>query len=217
MTERPPRYTLHAAPGACSFAPHIVLEELGQPYDLALMSSGHPEAKTEAFRRLNPKGRVPVLTAEGFVLTEVPAILLHLALTNPGAGLVPTGADAIARAVEWCNWLSGTVHAVAVRLIWRTETFVADPALFPLLIERGKEQLDAAHALIEERLAGRSWAVGERYSVVDPYLLVFYRWGNRIGLDMRGRYPAWTAHTRRLEARDAVQRAIAQEGISLWE
>jgi DNA invertase Pin-like site-specific DNA recombinase len=35
--------------------------------------------------------------------------------------------------------------------------------------------------------------------------------------DMRGRYPNWTAHARRLEMRDAVQRTIAQEGISLWE
>lgn len=210
-------YTLHAAPGASSFAPHILLEELGQPYSLALMSSGHPETKTEDFRRLNPKGRIPVLTAEGFVLTEAPAILLHLALTNPRAGLLSASADTIPRSVEWFNWLSGTVHAVAVRMIWRTDYFSSDEDAFPTLVEKGKEHLATAFALIEDRLTGRAWAVGERYSPVDPYLLVFYRWGNRMHIDMRDRYPAWTAHALRLEARDAVQRAIGQEGISLWE
>jgi glutathione S-transferase len=210
-------YTLHAAPGASSFAPHIVLEELGQAYMLALMSSGHPETKTDDFRRLNPKGRIPVLTAEGFVLTEAPAILLHLALSNPDAGLLPAHPQAIARSVEWFNWLSGTVHAVAVRMIWRTDTFSSDAADFPALVAKGKEHLAAAFDLIEARLAERTWAVADRYSVVDPYLLVFYRWGNRMRIAMRHSYPAWTAHALRLEARAAVQRAIAQEGISLWE
>jgi glutathione S-transferase len=53
--------------------------------------------------------------------------------------------------------------------------------------------------------------------VVDPYLLMFFRWGNRMLIDMQGSYPAWTAHARRLEDRRAVQSALAQEGISLWE
>ena len=64
-------YTLHAAPGSCSLAPHILLEEIGDDYTLALMSPGHPETKTEAFRKLNPKGRIPVLTAENLLITEV--------------------------------------------------------------------------------------------------------------------------------------------------
>ncbi|MET0529837.1 MAG: glutathione S-transferase family protein [Microvirga sp.] len=209
-------YTLHAAPGSCSFAPHIVLEELGNPYSLALMSSGHPETKTEEFRRLNPKGRIPVLTAGDFVLTEAPAILLHLGLTDPSAGLLGSDAETLARCVEWFNWLSGSVHAVAVRMIWRPDSFLAHEAMFPPLVEKGREHLGSAFTLIEAKLKGRTWAMGDRYSVVDPYLLVFYRWGNRMFIDMQASYPAWTAHARRLEVREAVQRAIAQEGISLW-
>ena len=117
-------YTLHAAPGSCSFAPHIVLEEIGRQYTLALMSHGHPEAKTEEFRRLNPKGRIPVLTANDFLLTEAAAILLHLGLTNPDANLLGTEPQSIVRSVEWFNWLSGSVHAVALRMIWKPD-FIA--------------------------------------------------------------------------------------------
>lgn len=210
-------YTLHAAPGACSLAPHIILEELGQPYELAMMSSGHPEAKTAEFRRINPKGRIPVLTAEGFVLTEAAAILLHLGLTNPAAGLIGNDPTSIARAVEWMNWLSSAVHAVAVRMIWKPEFFLTEPAQFPALAAKGEEHLLANFALVEEKLTGRDWALGERYSIVDAYLLVFFRWGNRMAVDMSGLYPVWTAHAKRMEERPAVQRAISQEGISLWQ
>lgn len=210
-------YTLHAAPGSCSFAPHIVLEEIGKPYSLALMSPGHPEARTEEFRRVNPKGRIPVLLAEDFNLTEAPAILLHLGLTNLEAGLVGGDAQSIVRSVEWFNWLSSAVHAVAVRMVWRPDFFLADESMHEPLVGKGKEHLLSAFELIETKLKGRNWAVGDRYSVVDPYLLVFYRWGNRMAIDMRNGYPAWTAHALRLEAREAVQRALSQEGISLWK
>jgi glutathione S-transferase len=209
-------YTLHAAPGSCSFAPHIVLEEIGEPYSLALMAPGHPETKTEQFRQLNPKGRIPVLTADNFILTEAPAILVHLGLSYPDAGLLSTSPDAIVRSIEWFNWLSGTVHAVAVRMIWRPDYFTDDNA-HDVLIARGKEHLSSAFALIESKLRERFWAVGEQYSVVDPYLLVFYRWGNRMRLNMQGSYPAWTTHARCLEERPAVQNALTQEGISLWQ
>jgi glutathione S-transferase len=85
------------------------------------------------------------------------------------------------------------------------------------LVEKGRRHLASAFALIEAKLEGRTWAMGECYSVVDPYLLVFFRWGNRMFIDMQTNYPAWTTHARRLEGRDAVQRAIDQEGISLWK
>lgn len=210
-------YTLHASPGSCAFAPHIVLEEIGTSYQLELMSPGHPETRSPAFRRINPKGRIPVLVADDFVLTEAPAILLHLGLSNVGADLIGHDPGSIVRAVEWTNWLSGTVHAVAVRMVWKADYFLPDATLHAPLIERGMAHLLSAFELIEAKLQDRPYALGDRYSVVDPYLLVFFRWGNRMRIDMRKNYPVWTAHAQRLERRDAVQRALAQEAISLWE
>lgn len=211
------RYTLHAAPGSCSLAPHIVLEELGEPYSLLLMSPGHPETKTEEFRRLNPKGRIPVLTGEDFLLTEAPAILIHLGQANPDANLLEPHGENLIRSIEWFNWLSGTVHAVAVRMVWRPDYFSDMGDAHARIVDKGKEHLLDAFSLIEARMRERVWAVGDRYSVVDPYLLVFYRWGNRMLIDMQDSYPYWTLHARRLEERPAVQRALDQEGISLWK
>lgn len=210
-------YTLYASPGACSLAPHIVLEEIGRPFSLSMISTDRGDTRTPEFRNINPKGRVPVLVDGAFMLTEVPAILLHLAQSCPDAGLAPNGQDGLVRAVEWFNWLSGTVHAVAVRMIWRAENFSADPAHLDAIRQKGFEHLASAHEMIEDRLQTQTWALGEGYSIVDPYLLVFYRWGNRMKIDMRSRYPRWTDHASRMAARPAVARALATEGISLWE
>ncbi len=210
-------YTLHAAPGSCSLAPHIVLEEIQAQYRLALMAPGHPETKTDEFRQVNPKGRVPVLLAENFHLTEAPAILIYLGLKYPNFDLIRSEADELARVVEWCNWLSGHVHQVAVRMIWRAEYFIDDERARPALIAKGSEHLSSAFSMVETKLTATGWAVGNRYTVVDPYLLVFYRWGNLMKIDMRNKYPAWTDHAQKIASRRAVQDALTQEGISIWE
>ena len=61
------------------------------------------------------------------------------------------------------------------------------------------------------------WAIGERYSVADPYLLVYWTWGRGpvLGFDMAREFPRWTEHARRLARRPAVQRAFASEGLPL--
>jgi glutathione S-transferase len=210
-------FTLHASAGSCSLAPHIVLEEIGRPFKLAMISTDRGEARTPEFKRINPKGRVPVLADGEFQLTEAPAILLHLAQTAPGIGLMPSGHDGLIRAVEWFNWLSSTVHAVAVRMIWRAEYFTASASQVEPIKSKGFEHLTMAHEMIEDRMRGRAWAVGNAYSVVDPYILVFYRWGNRMKIDMPTKYPAWSEHAHRMADRTAVKRALTTEGISLWE
>jgi glutathione S-transferase len=209
--------TLYYSPGACSLAPHIALEEIGLPFALSLVSTADGGTRAPEHLRLNPKGRVPVLVTGDSVLTEVPAILVHLALSHPDAALLADAQEGLVRSLEWFNWLSGSVHAVAVRQVWRPETFTHDPAQHEAIIAKGKENLATAFALIEERMRHAAWAVGDRYSIVDAYLLVFYRWGNRMGLDMRGKSLSWTQHTLRVLERPAVTRALSREEISVWE
>jgi glutathione S-transferase len=209
--------SLYYAPGACSLAPHILLEETREPYALIPVSTDKGETRTDAFRRVNPKGRVPVLVQGDFVLTEAPAILLHIAAIAPACGFFPRPHIDLVRAIEWSNWLSGTVHAVAVRMIWRPADFAEDVSDHGRVVAKGHEHLASAFAHIESRLTGRDWAVGNEYSIIDPYLLVFYRWGNRMKFNMREKHPQWTKHAIRMLARPAVQRAFTQEGISAWE
>ena len=209
---------LYYSPGACSLAPHILLEESGLPYSTELVAIAEGKQRTPEYLALNPKGRVPaLLTEEGEILTEVPAISWYIAAAAPTVGLLPQGRLAAARSFEWFNWLSGTVHTMAFGQFWRMQRFVVDEQLFPLIKEKGWENILENFAFIEGRLAGRNWAVGNAYTAVDAYLLVFFRWGNRIGIDMRAGYPRWTAQAERVLERPAVQRVIQQEGINVWD
>lgn len=208
--------TLYFSPGACSLAPHIVLEEIGKPFHLLHVSTSDGSTRTPEYLALNPKGRVPVLTTEDSVLTEAPAILLHLAMANPELGLLATKSDGLVRSIEWFNWLSGTVHSLAIRQVWRPEAFTDVPAHCESIVSKGKKNLADAFSHIESRLAKSDWAVEDSYSIVDPYLLVFYRWGNRIGFDMRSEYQSWTKHSLQVLERPATARALTREAISVW-
>ena len=209
---------LYYSSGACSLAPHIVLEELGNPYQLELVSIAAGKTRTPEYLAINPKGRVPVLvTDEGEVLTELPAICWYLAQQSSQPVLFPRDPLAAARLLEWCNWLSGTVHAMTFGQIWRPQRFVTDEKLFPAVQAKGRADVLDHFAMIEKRMGGRDWAAGHAYTYADAYLTVFFRWGNRIGLDMRTDYPDWSAHAERVSQRPAVIRTLAQEGIGIWD
>ena len=88
-------HTLYYSPGACSLAPHIVLEEIGVAFSLVLASTSDGTTRSPEYLRVNPKGRVPALSIGDSVITEAPAILLHLALSNPHSGLLPSIPDGL--------------------------------------------------------------------------------------------------------------------------
>lgn len=207
--------TLYYSPGACSLAIHIVLEELNIPYQLKLVSVAEGKASEPEFLSVNPKGRVPVLEIDDVLLTEAPAILVYLARVNPESALLPSEQLDIFRCLEWLNWLSSTVHAVGYGQLWRPERFTNDSTQFENIIAKGRENITDAYRHIEKLLTRRSWSVGDTYSCVDPFLLVFYLWGNAVGFSMQTEYPAWSAHAARILVRDAVRRAIEQEGLTL--
>ncbi len=204
---------LYHSPGSCSAAPHVLLEETGEPYRLDLRSTKNGDTSSEAYLRINPKGRVPSLRIPGqeHVLTELPAVCWYI--TRNTRELRPQGDIGEARAIEWFNYLSGTLHTVGYALLWRTQRFTENTALYPEMQGKARKNVLECNAYIEANLAGKDWALGGSYSLVDPFLLVFYIWGVLIGMDMR-KYSAWTEHTRRIIIqRSAVERAYAQVGL----
>lgn len=224
------KHLFYYSPGTCSLAPHIVLEEIGEPYELELISASGPRegemtSKPE-WKAINPKARVPALLGipgriggADNILTEVPAILVYLARTNPAAKLLPSDPAAEARCIEWMSWLSSNVHSMAFAQMWRAQRFTTDEEGFAAVRSRGRENVAECFAYIEKLLAdGRGWAIPEGYTVVDAYLLVFYYWGRcRVRLDMGTLCPAWTRLTELVVERPAVQRALKIEGITIFE
>ncbi|WP_198120180.1 glutathione S-transferase family protein [Massilia rhizosphaerae] len=205
--------TLYYCPGHMSFAPHVVLYEIGKPFEAVHVAIKEGATQSAEFRRLNPKGKIPVLLADGHVITESAAIMYYLALRHPDSGLLPDDPLGVARAVEWTNWLSA-VLASSVSQTLHPGRFSPDVATHPAVKDKGIANLLDAFTHIDGRLAEQEWALASGYSVVDPMLLIFFRWGHVLGLDM-DRFPAWSAHVHRAGQRPAVQATLRAEGITI--
>src|SRR5262249_24390581 len=183
---------LYYSPGSCSLSVHIVLNEIGEPFELRKFATSERANYSAGYLAVNPKGRIPALKIDGFTLTETPAILAYLGRKFPNAGLWPADrSEAEARCFELLAWSSNTVH-VAFAQLFRPERFGPSEPSYPPVTESGRVNYERCLADIEKRLRDHAYAVGNQLTVVDPFWLVFFRWGMRSGYDMRNKFPAYT-------------------------
>ena len=92
---------LFYSPGACSVGIHVILEEIGKPFETQVVSTRDGSNKKPEYLALNPKAKVPaILRDDGTVLTEFPVIAWWLAKAHPMSNLIPVEFDAEARVLE---------------------------------------------------------------------------------------------------------------------
>jgi glutathione S-transferase len=201
---------LYYAPGACSMAAHIVLEESGEKYEPKKVDLAGGEQRTEAYMKINPLGRVPVLGLEdGQPLTENTAILPYL---GKRFGLWPKDAAGEAKALSLIGYFATSVHPAHAH-VGRPERYTADTSAFPGIKEMGLQTFHTYLKQIDGKLAGREW-FGDAYSVLDPYGFVFYTWGLRRELPM-GEMKNYTAWKDRMLKRPAVGRVVEDEKVKV--
>lgn len=204
-------------------ASHIALEEMGCDYQAVPVVIADGAHQKPDYLAVNPRGRVPALVirdASGErVLTETIAILVHLAQSHPDKGLLPLATgdqpESLVRALEWMAWLGANVHQGTTRSVIRPASFTDDEGARESVAKKGLENARIAFADIDERLRDREWALGSGFSLVDAYLLVFYRWGGKCGLAMRESYPAFTRVMDAVRERPAVEQVIEAQGIQI--
>ena len=201
-------------PGACSLACHILLHEAGAKHEAVPVALKDGAQFKPEYLAINPKSKVPALQRDdGSVLTEMPAISYWIAATYPKAGLLPDDAEGVARAMEWLNWMSGTVHNGGFSRIMRPERFVADAAAAPGAAEKAKADTAKYVDQMEGRMQGHAYALGDSYSFADPMLYVLTRWVARAGKSL-DELPALAGFNARMQARPAVQAALKVEGLA---
>ena len=201
---------LYFAPGACSLGIHVLLEEIGKPYELARLNLAEGEQRKPEFAAVNRKGKVPTLVRDdGTVLTEFPAIAWWLALTNPQAHLLPADAEGQARLLEAMDYIVGTVHGHGFLRIFRPLAMTPNEADHEHVKAQGREIFERGMRLMDEALAGKEYLLGE-FSIADAALFYVEFWAGRVGLDLP---PNCAAHYARMLARPAVRRAMEQEGL----
>ena len=207
---------LYHAPGACSAVAYSLLLELDIRFRLVLMKSGSNGYEAadgtishRQYRQIHPCGFVPALTVTGETVTELPAILTHIASLRPERHLLGNGPMEEARVVEWASWLSGHLHGIGIGMLARPERFVDEEGLHHAIRAKGREVFQEGLELIEERLRGREFPVKGGETIIDFYLVIFWVWGQKENFDvLGGRYPSYKALMERMERKKSVRTVL---------
>ena len=205
--------TLYYVPNSCALASHIALEEAGADFETRRLDFAGAEQTKPDYLNINPKGRVPALTTERGVLTENPAILAYVAQTYPAARLAPLDDPfAFAELQAFMSYLCSTVHVAYAHRV-RGARWADDPAAHEAMKRKVPETVGACFDLIERTMFRGPWAMGEAYTVADPYLYTLARWLEGAGVDP-ARFPRVLDHRNRMAGRPAVRRALHAEGLA---
>jgi glutathione S-transferase len=199
---------LYFAPGACSLSPHIVLREAGLNFELEQVDLRTKKTKSGAdFLKVNPKGQVPVLvTDDGKMLTEGPAVVQYIADQKPEAKLAPPcGSFDRSRLQEWLNFITSELHK-SFSPLFAPNT----PEEYKTII---KENLAKRFAGLDAHLAENQYLMGSRFSVADAYAFVVVGWAKPMKIDL-AKWRNLTAYLDRIAARPKVQEAMKAEGLA---
>lgn len=198
---------LFHSPGACSLAPHIVALEAGLPATYEKVDLRAKRTETGAdFTQINPKGYVPTLQLDnGEVLTEVSALIQYLADKAPKSGLLPeVGSAERYRVLEWIGFISTELHK-GFSPLFKPDTPDAYKTIAIANLHRRLAYLD-------EALAGRSYLIGDRFTVADAYAFTILRWSEPMKIDISG-YKNIAAYMDRVGQREHVRQALQDEGL----
>ena len=198
---------LFLKPGSCSLASHIVLEEIGRPYDTETVDLAKKLTASGAdFWAINPKGYVPALLLDdGDLLTEGPAILQYLADLAPELQLAPANrSKARYQLQSWLTFIGTEVH--------KNFSPFFNPAATPEMKDLARANLQRRLGYVNDQLAGRDFLMGDTFSVADAYLFTVVGWAKFVQLDLSA-WPHLIAFQGRVAARPATQRALKAEGL----
>jgi glutathione S-transferase len=208
---------LHYFPGNASMTPHLLLEELGVPFELKLVDRANNAHKSPEYLKMNPNGLIPVLVDGDLVLYEAAAIVLHLVDTHHSAGLAPDiGTAERAHFYKWLVWFAASL-VPQFQIYFYTERYLAPgnasgvaelKAAIEKKIEGLVDQIDAQLAS-----HGGPWLMGERFSALDPYAFLLCRWTRGMQRPART-LPHVGPFLQRVLARPATQRVLATEQLS---
>ena len=213
-----PMIELHYYPSTASMVPHIVLEEIGQPYRHVLVDRMAGAHKSPGYLQLNPNGLIPVLVDGPLVLYETAAICLHLCDTHPQAQLAPAvGSTERAHFYKWLMWLTNTLQASLI-LYFYPERYVADGNAdgAAQVKARAEARIGGLLDQLDAELArhGGPWFMGRHYTALDAYVLTLCRWTRNFSSPAARTREHLGPYLQRMLQRSAVQRAFATENIT---
>lgn len=195
---------LYYSPGACSLSPHIIANEAGIPLELMKVDiKAHKTEHGDDFYKINPKGYVPALQLDdGSLLTEGPAIDLYLADQKPDAKLAPAaGTRERYKLYEWLAFINSEIHATFEPLFGDAPDSVKT---------QSKARIMMRFDYVNGQINGKSFLMGDDFSVADAYLFVMLTWAHHMKIALPHNL---TDFFRRVSLRPPVRLALKEEGL----
>ncbi len=202
------KLTLYYAPIACSLVPLITLHEAGAQFTVEPVSLKKGQQRTPEYLHLNPKGKVPILEADGELITENVAILTFLANMFPAARLLPDEPQLAIKALSLMGWCASGLHPALSRI--NTPSKICELSGSEESIRRlAREDLVKGFGIVDAMLDGRDWVFGA-WTAVDAYLFWVWRRFGQLSPSVPS-FPNYAAHAARMAKRASVQKAFAFE------
>lgn len=195
---------LYYAKGTAALAVHITLNELGADFEAIEVNVRADEQRSAEYLAINPKGRVPTLITDSGGLTETPAILVYLIQIYPEQNLARIDDTFMFARIQSLNsYFCSTVH-VAHAHKTRGTRWTNDPTALATLQASVTDNMTDCFRLIEEELIKGPWALGDHYTIADPYLFTVTRWAinDDVNIDQ---FPTVARHYAMMNERPAVQ------------
>lgn len=184
-----------------------MLEEVGSAYETVVLdyASG---MKSDAYRAINPMGKVPAVVHRGHTVTECAAICAYLADAFPEAGLAPAPADR-ADYYRWLFFAAGPLESAATE---RARGIVVTPEQSRMV---GYGNFDTVIDALERAVSDRDHIAGDRFTAADVYVGSHILWGSQFGwLPKRAAFADYAA---RLTDRPAYMRAAQKDDALMAE
>lgn len=205
-------HKLYYTPGACSLSVHICLEWIGRPYTAERVNTTDPD-----YARINPSAAVPALDiGQDQALTQCAAILHYLARRYPEASLdIGSNLEQIAELERWSSFLTGDLHPAFFPIFMpQRYTTSTDPEQLGHVREAGVALVRKKLAILDKHLEGREYMLGAKRTFVDAYTVPMVRWATSVLPGGLADLPDVARHHAHMLADPAVQRAMADEGLS---
>lgn len=205
---------LYFASGACSFIPHVLLEATGQPFEPAPIRLHKGEHLSPEFKAINPRGQVPVLVDGDQVITQIVAIVDHIACRFPEQRFVPASGIARTRVLESLAWMNNTMHPTFTH-VFMPQRFTDNEAIHEDLRRFNRERFRQQLGELEV-LAGQAspFIAGADFGPLDAYALTLTRWAGLGGIDPKQFQTLWP-FVQRVAGHPPVARVIERERLQL--
>ena len=210
-------YVLHTRPDSAGVAVHLVLQELGLPFDLHMVSRENGEHDTPEYRSLHPLGLVPALETPDGPMFETAAILLWLAERHGRMAPAATDPDRAAFLTSYF-FTSTNLHTTLMQLFY-PERHVGGPEAIPAFLRIAAARMADQLGLLDGMAARQPrWCTPADPSILGYYLAMQLRWigsydhGHPGRIDLSA-YPALMALARGLEQRPAALHVALAEGL----